>query len=89
MVFSLMVMLSQELIHLESLCHLLQDLWWFHYPPFVNKERERLYNKQFYLSEIQSGAQGMKQESGGWGRTLRHHLTQDIPMIPFVYGFQN
>jgi hypothetical protein len=45
-----MVMLSQELIHIESLCHLLQDLWWFQYPPFVNKERERLYSKQFYLS---------------------------------------
>jgi hypothetical protein len=43
----------------------------------------------FLSPEIQSGAQGMKQESVGWGRTLRHHLTQDISMTPFLYGFQN
>jgi hypothetical protein len=23
------------------------------------------------------------------GCNLNHHLTQDMPMIPFLYGFQN
>jgi len=51
-------------------------------------EKVHEYGFHFFLQKFNLKFKGWRRNQVG-GCNLSHYLTQDMPMIPFLYGFQN